>query len=106
MLSISDDNDLPPNSCFVSNNFKSGLLAWEANMDIQPVINHYKAIEYTRTYLSKTENECSHAMTKAVKEAWHKSFNKYEQMSLITKVYAIKRKYSAQEAVYHIIPEL
>ena len=58
MLPFSDDNDLqinlggPLNSCFVNNYFKFGVLAWEPNMDIQPVINHYKAITYTCAYLS------------------------------------------------------
>ena len=42
-LGISKDNDYElhlvriPNSCFVNNYFKSGLLAWQANMDIKPV---------------------------------------------------------------------
>ena len=40
-------------------------MAWEANMDIQPVFNHYKAVAYMSTYLSKTENECSVAMKQA-----------------------------------------
>ena len=61
-LSISDDNDFqihykrPPNSCFVNNYFCDGLMAWEANMDIQPVFNHYKAVAYMCAYLSKSEN--------------------------------------------------
>ena len=42
-LSIFDDNDFqihykrPPNSCFVNNYFCDGLMAWEANMNIQPL---------------------------------------------------------------------
>ena len=42
-LSISEDNDFqihykwPPNSCFVNNYFCDGLMAWEANMNIQPL---------------------------------------------------------------------
>ena len=46
-LSVSDDQNFqihfirPPNTCFVSNYFCDGLNAWEANMDIQPVFNHY-----------------------------------------------------------------
>ena len=61
-LSIFDDNDFqihykrPPNSCFVNNYFCDGLMAWEANMDIQPVFNHYKAVAYMCAYLSKSEN--------------------------------------------------
>ena len=51
-LSTSDDNDFqiylkrPPNSCFVNNYFDEGLSAWKANIDIQPVFNHYKAVTY------------------------------------------------------------
>ena len=32
------------NSSFVNNNFDIGLLAWEANIDIQPVFDYYKAV--------------------------------------------------------------
>ena len=77
-LSISDDNDfhthykMPPNSCFVDNYFCGGLMAWEANMDIQPVFNHYKAVAYICAYLSKSENEFSVATKQAVRDAFEK----------------------------------
>ena len=51
-LNISDDNDYQlhlrrrSNSCFVNNYFDVRLQAWEANMDIQPVFNNYKAVTY------------------------------------------------------------
>ena len=51
-LSISDNNDfqihykMPPNSCFVNSYFCYKLMNCEANMDIQPVFNHYKAVAY------------------------------------------------------------
>ena len=67
-LSISDDNDFqihykrPPISCFVNNYFCDGLTVLEANIDIQPVFNHYEAVAYICAYLSKSENECSAAM--------------------------------------------
>ena len=60
-LSISDDNDFqihykrPPNSCFVNNYFCDRFMNWEANMDIQTVLNHYKAVAYMCAYLSKSE---------------------------------------------------
>ena len=57
-------------------------------------------------YLSKTEDECSHAMNQAVKEAWGKKSNNYDQMKLIAQMYASKRECNVQEAMYHIIPEL
>ena len=68
-LKISDDNgfQLHPrrltNSCFVNNYFDKGLLAWEANIDIQPVFDYHKAVTYMCNYLSKQEDECSQAMT-------------------------------------------
>lgn len=30
----------PPNSCFVNNYFAADLLAWKANLDLQPVFNY------------------------------------------------------------------
>ena len=108
-LSVSSDDDYElhlqrlPDWCFVNNYFESSILAWEANIDIQPVINHYKAVSYV-AYLSMTEDECSHAMNQAVKEEWENKSNNYDQMKLIARVYSSKTECSVQEAVYHIIP--
>ena len=105
-LSIFDDNDFqihykrPPNSCFVNN----GLMAWEANMNIQPVFNHYKAVAYMCAYLSKSENECSVAMKQAVRDAFEKELSNYEQMKSVANAYINKREHSIQESVYHILP--
>ena len=33
-----------PKSCFINNYFEDGLMAWEANLDIQPVLDYYKAV--------------------------------------------------------------
>ena len=49
-LSISDDQDFQvllkqlPNSCFVQNYSRSGLLAWEANTYSQPVFNNTRQL--------------------------------------------------------------
>ena len=111
-LAVSDDNDFqlhlkrPTNSCFVNNYFDAVLLAWEANMDIQPVFIHYKAVTYMCSYLSKQEDECSQAMKQAVKEAAENDYDKFQQMKNVAHAYASKRECSVQEAVYHIMPEL
>ena len=111
-LPASSDDDYeshlekPPDSYFVKNHFESSTLAWEANIDIQPVINHYKAVSYMCAYLSKIKDECSNAMSQAVKEAWENKSNNYDQMKLIARAYASKRECSVQEAVYHIMQEL
>ena len=70
-------------------------------MDIQPVLNHYKALIYVCTYLTKAEEECSHAMAQAKKEAWDKSLNNYEQMKLIIKAYATKRVQCSSSLPYY-----
>ena len=83
-LSISDDQDFQihyrrlPNSCFVNNYFCDGLMAWEANMDIQPVFNQYKAVAYICSYLSKSEDEYSLAMTQAVRDGFEKELDNHE----------------------------
>ena len=70
-ISMDDDNELhlirPPNSCFVSNYFDTGLRAWQAYMDIRPVFNEYKAAAYMCSYFSNSEDKCSFAMKQAVK---------------------------------------
>ena len=61
-LQISDDQDFqlhlkrPTDSCFVNNYFDGGHLASEANINIQPVFNYYKAITYMYSYQSMEED--------------------------------------------------
>ena len=77
-LKFFDDNSLQldlrrsTNSSFVNNNFDIGLLAWEANIDIQPVFDYYKAVTYICSYLSEQEDECSQAMKQDLKEPLEK----------------------------------
>ena len=93
----------PPNSCFVNNYLTDGLLAWEANIDIQPVFNHYKAVAYMCANLSKSENECPQAMSQAVKEASEDKLDNYQQMKSVAQTYVNKRECSIQECVYHVL---
>ena len=109
-LSVSDDSDFQihykraPNSYFVNNYLCDGLMAWKANMEIQPVFNHYKALAYMCALLSKLESECSVAMKQAVQDAFKKELHNYEQMESVANAYTNKRECSIQECVYHILP--
>ena len=94
------------NSCFVNSWFRIGLLAWEANLDIQPFFNHFKAVTYMSVYLSKTEDEDSHAVNQTFKEYMELKLTNYNQLKSFARVYSIKRECSAQETVCHIIQEL
>ena len=75
-------------------------------MDIQPVLNHYKAVMYMCAYLSKSEDECSQARHHAIRQAFEERLDKYEQMRAIAHAYTTKRECSIQEAVYNTMPEL
>ena len=108
--SISENSDFQshykraPNSWFVNYCFCDGLMAWRANMDIQPVFNHYNAVAYMCAYLSKSESECSVAMKQAVQDAFEKELDNYEQTKSVANAYINKREYSIQECIYHILP--
>ena len=75
----------------MNNYFCDGLMAWEENMDIQPVFNHYKAVAYMCVYLSKSENECLFSMKQAVRDAFEKELNNYKQMKWVANAYINKR---------------
>ena len=111
-LSISKDEDLelhlkrPPDTCFVNNYFDVGSKAWQANMDIQPVFNEYKAVTYMCQYFSKTEDQCSQAIKQTAKEAFENNMYHPDIIKTIVKAYLRNRECSVQEAVYHILPEL
>ena len=109
-LSVSPDEDFrihlkrPPNSCFVNNYNKVCLGAWEANIDIQPVFNYYKAVSYMCSYFSKSETESSLAMKKALEESCDLDFK--DRMKKVAIAFLSHRQCSVQEAVYQLMPEL
>ena len=76
-LSISKDEHLElhlksqPKFCFVNNYFDAGLKALQANIDVQPIFNEYKAVTYMCQYFSKTEDQRSQATKQTAKEASH-----------------------------------
>ena len=102
-LFIFSDNDFQihlkrqPNECFINFYLVEGLQAWEANIDIQPVFNHYKAVTYMCAYFS---------MKQAAKEAGMSGKTEVEKMRAVAKTYSRKRECSVQEAVYLLMPKL
>lgn len=111
-LAISSDSDYelhlkrPPNSCFINNYFVAGIKAFAANVDLQPVFNHYKCITYICSYFSKDETECSQAISNAAKEATNSNLNVQESLRKIGAAFLSTREVSAQECVYRCMPEL
>lgn len=110
-LSISPDSDYelhlkrPMNSCFI-NYFIAGLKGFAANVDLQPVFNHYKCITYVCSYFTKDETECSHAIMNAAKEAKAANMNVRDGLKKFGAAFLSTREVSSQEAVYRCMPKL
>ena len=55
-LSVSRDSDFdlhlkrPLDSCFINNYFAAGVKGFRANVDLQPIFNHYKCVTYICSY--------------------------------------------------------
>ena len=65
-LSLKADYEIhfrqPPNSSFINNYNPVILKIWRANINLQPVINYYKAVSYMSAYFSKSELETSQTL--------------------------------------------
>ena len=111
-LSISADDEFelhlkrPGDSCFINNYFEAGIKGFRANVDLQPVFNHYKCITYVCSYFSKDETECSQAIKNATKEAKANNLNVKEGLKKVGAAFLSCREVSAQECVYRCMPEL
>ncbi|CAB3995694.1 Hypothetical predicted protein [Paramuricea clavata] len=111
-LSISPDSDFdlhlkrPVDSCFINNYFVAGLKGFGANVDLQPVFNHYKCITYVCSYFTKDEKECSQAIYNAAKEAKSSNMNIRDGLKRIGAAFLSTREVSSQECVYRCMPEL
>ena len=58
-----------PNECFINNYNPSVMLAWQANMDIQFVLNAYASIMYVASYIMKTERSMGELLKHVAAEA-------------------------------------
>ncbi|XP_062618787.1 uncharacterized protein LOC134280394 [Saccostrea cucullata] len=85
------------------NNYNQTLLrAWNANMDIQYIMDPYSCVAYILSYISKAEAEIGELLADAQKEAREGNKDAASAMKQISHVYIQNREVSAQEAVYRI----
>ena len=111
-LSISSDSHYQihfkrgPDSCFVNNYNPILLKAWQANIDLQPVCDYYKAITYMTAYFSKSETETTEALKHAVHEIRTQNAATKKAMHELAQAFISSRQLSVQEAVYFCLPEL
>ena len=58
-----------PSECNINNLHASLMLAWQANMDIQYVLNAYACVMYIALYIIKTEKSMGELLKQVAAEA-------------------------------------
>ncbi|XP_060756276.1 uncharacterized protein LOC132867382 [Neoarius graeffei] len=88
-----------PNDCWVNQYNPDLLRAWNANMDIQYVVDDYSCIMYMMSYVSKPEHEMTQFLKNVIKDVKQSNVNERDEMKQIMQAYVKHREVSAQEAV-------
>jgi hypothetical protein len=87
------------------NNFNTEMIrAWNANMDIQLVVDPYAVISYIASYMLKTDTQT----TPFLRETLHASAGKEvkEKLRALKEAYIGHRQIGAAEAAYKVNPSL
>ena len=79
----------------------SVMLAWQANMDIQFVMNAYACIMYVASYIMKTERSMGELLKRVATEA--RTDELKCQLRKVGSAFLTHREVSAQETVYRIL---
>ncbi|XP_060561861.1 uncharacterized protein LOC132721554 [Ruditapes philippinarum] len=82
---------------------KAILRAWEANIDIQFVLDPYACAMYIVSYISKSQRGMSTLLHAAAKEAKNGNLDIKRQVRHIGNVFSNSVEVSAQEAVYLVL---
>ena len=90
-----------PHECFINNYNPSVMLAWQANMDIQYVLNAYACVMYVASYIMKTEKSMGELLKRVAAEA--RTDELKSQLRKVGSAFLTHREVSAQEAVYRIL---
>ncbi|XP_055088458.1 uncharacterized protein LOC117393626, partial [Periophthalmus magnuspinnatus] len=84
------------------NNYEKLLSCWNANMDIQYVVDAWACVVYIISYISKAERDMGLLLSNAQKEASKGNVSAKEAFKKLGSVYLHNRDVSAQEAVYRV----
>ena len=77
------------------------MLAWQANMDIQYVLNAYACIMYVASYIMKTEKSMGELLKRVAAEARTEELK--VQLRKVGAAFLTHREVSAQETVYRLL---
>ncbi len=91
-----------PNECNINYYNPHVLLAWQANMDIQYVMNAYACIMYVASYIMKSDRAMGELLKRVAVEARTEELK--TQMKKVGSAFLTHREVSAQEAAYRILP--
>ncbi|XP_062579865.1 uncharacterized protein LOC134241859 [Saccostrea cucullata] len=78
------------------------LKCWDANMDIQFVLDPFSCIVYIISYISKSEREMGMLLKQTKIEAEEGNLDAHQTLKRIGSAYLHHREVSVQEAVYHV----
>ena len=91
-----------PNECNINNYNPHVLLAWQANMDIQYVLNAYACVMYIASYIMKTDRAMGELLKRVANESRTEDLE--TQLKKVGSAFLTHREVSAQEAAYRILP--
>ena len=87
--------------CCINNYNPAVMLAWQANMDIQFVLNAYACVMYVASYIMKTERSMGELLKRMAAEA--RTDELKTQLRKVGSAFLTHREVSAQEAVYRLL---
>ena len=90
-----------PSECKINNYNRAVMLAWQANMDIQYVLNAYACVMYVASYIMKTERSMGELLKRVACES--RSDELIKQLRKVGSAFLTHREVSAQEAAYRIL---
>ena len=90
-----------PNECNINNYNAPVMLCWQANIDIQYVLNAYACVMYVASYIMKTEKAMGELLKRVAAEAATEELK--FQMRKVGSAFLTHREVSAQEAAYRAL---
>ena len=90
-----------PDACKINNYNIAVMLAWQANMDIQYVLNAYACVMYVASYIMKAERSMGELLKRVAGET--RTDELRAQLRKVGSAFLTHREVSAQEAAYRIL---
>ena len=76
--------------------------AWQANMDIQLMLDTYACVMYVTSYLCKSERTMSELLKQASKQCKKRDMDIKQRLSVLGNVFLTHRDISTDEAIYRL----